>query len=364
VLQQGSSTQLFTQLQQLVSDQRYADWNSASSSSSSFSGSFSIPDEVDAAIGDGQKSNASSWGSRRSQFLSMNFQQTSSLYKNSNFLSQISVAALHEITQCAITIAGLNGKNFVAMLDRINDDRKSFAVQLTYKTGGNPNWSLTQFSVQPPDLGFSCTDGFEKASREHPIKLNELTQGINCSKSPNASLILVVDTTAGAAPAIALTSINEELQKLRDDMASQIQGLSAQVQIAAPSGRVLAFDLASCPQGWSKFLPAIGRFIRGTDPTAAGNRQLESLQDDAFQEHTFGDGGAHILRFNPVRTNNDPPNGFHDMYSTGIFGPNGLNPAFGVTTDAKIVPYGESGTPRIADETRPKNVALLYCKKD
>src|SRR3984893_7439369 len=75
VLQQGSSAQLFTQLQQLVSDQRYADWNNASSSSSSFSGSLSIPDEVDAAIGDSQTSNASSWGSRRSQFLSMNFQQ-------------------------------------------------------------------------------------------------------------------------------------------------------------------------------------------------------------------------------------------------------------------------------------------------
>jgi hypothetical protein len=301
----------------------------------------------------------------------MNFQQTSALYRNVNSLKQISVAAVREIAQCATTIAALNANGFVAMLDRINDDRRSFAIRLTYKTGGNPNWSLTQFNVQPPDPGFSCIDGYEKASNANPIKLNELTQEINCSKSPDSSLTFVVATTAGAAPAISLTSFNEEIQKLRDDLAAQIQGLSARIQISAPSGAVLAFDLAGCPAGWSKYGLAVNRFIRGIDPSAGG-RQQGSLEDDAFQGHTFGDpnpvvgvGYPKILRFNPGRTTPDPTNGFSYMQTTGIFGPNGSNPPFGPTVDAAVVPDSLGhGSPRVADETRPKNVGLLYCKKD
>jgi hypothetical protein len=249
VLRQGSMTQLFSQLQQLVNDQRYADWNNASSSSNAFNFGFSIPTELDAAIGDNQTSNSTNWGLRRSQFLSMNFQQTGSLFRTSTFLSQMSVGALNAITQCATTIAGLKASGFVAMLDKINDDRKSFAVKLTYKTGGNPDWSLTQFNVQPSDPGFNCIDGFEKASMEHPIKLNQLTQEINCAKSPNSSLTLVIQTTAGAADAIGLTSLNEEIQRLRDDMTAQIQSQAAQIAqqkiaIDAVSGRLATFKIA------------------------------------------------------------------------------------------------------------------------
>lgn len=153
--------------------------------------------------------------------------ESSSTYRNSTHLSQTSVAAVHEIVQCAIQIATINGTGFVAFLDKINDDRKSFAVRLAYKTGGDPTWKLTQFDVQPPDPAFKCSGGFQKASNEHPITFAALTQEIVCAKSPNRSLTLVAATTAGAAPAIALTSVNEEIQKLRDDTASQIQALEA-----------------------------------------------------------------------------------------------------------------------------------------
>ena len=56
VLQQGSAGQQFLQIQQLVSDQQYADWSKASSSSSSFNGSLSIPAIVDVA-----SSNSTNW---------------------------------------------------------------------------------------------------------------------------------------------------------------------------------------------------------------------------------------------------------------------------------------------------------------
>src|SRR5690348_14100793 len=57
-LEQGSSAEQFSQFQQLVASEKYEGWSAASSSSSSFNGSFSIPQEVDAAIGDSQTSNS------------------------------------------------------------------------------------------------------------------------------------------------------------------------------------------------------------------------------------------------------------------------------------------------------------------
>src|ERR1700722_18052850 len=362
VLQQGPSSQLFMQFQQLVSDQKYAEWGSASSSSGSFNGTLSVPQYVDLAIGDNQSSDASNWGRRRSQFLSMNYQEVSSSFKSSSRLTRMSQAALHEISHCAIQIASLNANGFVALLDLTNDERTAFAVSLTYKTGGNPNWSLTQFSAQPHDPGFTCIGGLEKASIERPIKLDALSQIINCSKTGNKSLILAVATTAGAAKPIALYSVDEEIQKLREDVTSQIQSLNIQVQKVAPSESVSAFALKTCPMGWSPYQPAAGRFVRGVDAT----HSLESLEEDAFQGHTFGDSsdrGPLLFRWSPTLYIIEATNGAVPKYSAGLWPDRDMS-AGTRATNAKIVSDGPNGPPRVANETRPKNVSLLYCKKD
>ena len=91
---------MFTQLQSLLSDSRYENYDSASSSTNTFNGTLNIPKKVDLAIGDNQTSNSSNWMTRRSLFLSMNYQQTSFDFKSDVFLSQWSVAAIHEIAEC------------------------------------------------------------------------------------------------------------------------------------------------------------------------------------------------------------------------------------------------------------------------
>jgi len=52
------------------------------------------------------------------------------------------------------------------------------------------------------------------------------------------------------------------------------------------------------------------------------------------------------------------------MRSAGIYGTVTDNPVYGVTTDVQIASNGVHGVPRVAVETRPKNVAVLYCIKD
>jgi len=142
---------------------------------------------------------------------------------------------------------------------------------------------------------------------------------------------------------------------------------SGEIAGAIPSGGILAFNLASCPIGWD---PADGdggrpdlrgQFIRGINDFGSaagvrtdgnedpdGLRALGVFQQDAFQGHwhyfivddSRGSGsGEHLL---------DNENG-NDFSSTRVV--------------RQAITDGVHGTPRIADETRPKNIGLIFCIK-
>lgn len=133
--------------------------------------------------------------------------------------------------------------------------------------------------------------------------------------------------------------------------------------IAAPEGAVMAFYLAACPEGWapadgSNGTPDLrGRFIRGRDDVGtgpagndpAGSRTIGNTQTDAFQGHKFGD-NSHVF-FMPVQ----------NVGANSVFGAYVLDQGLGRTDS--LISDGTNGTPRIDNETRPKNVALTYCMR-
>jgi hypothetical protein len=144
--------------------------------------------------------------------------------------------------------------------------------------------------------------------------------------------------------------------------------------IAAPRGSVVAFNSGTCPSGWSKFVPAIGRFIRGVDPEVGtgqdvdsedGRRQIGTIQEDAFQGHTLGGVSDQktelLLRWSPIRNVIHYPNGYSNEWTTGLW-PDDTNQGFRPSI-ATIVSDRKNGLPRTASETRPKNVGLLYCEQ-
>ncbi len=121
-----------------------------------------------------------------------------------------------------------------------------------------------------------------------------------------------------------------------------------------PSGAVLPFNLTTCPTGW---IPSDGtngtvdmrnRFVRGLGT----GRTLGSFQDDAFQGH------AH-----QVSAQSNGPGGGNGTYM-GTSGGRGA-----ATLDDRVLGVvgtyvgNPFGTARVADETRPDNIALLYCQK-
>lgn len=126
------------------------------------------------------------------------------------------------------------------------------------------------------------------------------------------------------------------------------------IGIGVPTGTIAAFAASSCPSGWTEYTAARGRFLRGIDNGAgvdpAGTRSPGNAQTDAFQGHW------HTM---DVRT---AAPGSYSSSGAAYGGPNAGNAA--VSDSGKpqaAISDGVNGTPRLANETRPSNVAVTFC---
>lgn len=124
-----------------------------------------------------------------------------------------------------------------------------------------------------------------------------------------------------------------------------------------PSGAIMAFDLSACPAGWSDYIPARGRFLRGVDNGAGndpdGTRAPGSIQEDALQNITGTLGGITA--------------GFHGHNASGAFVMQTASSTYRSALEGvngTQATFSASRVARTANETRPKNVAVLYCRKD
>ena len=117
--------------------------------------------------------------------------------------------------------------------------------------------------------------------------------------------------------------------------------------LSFPSGAVIAFDLEKCPTpGWEEYKLAHGRFIRGINRSGGnidpdGERKLGSIQNEQFAAHKH-----------------TRPKAVYDA---------GGGPDSSWVAHSRSFGYGHSNPPPTGTEggreTRPDNVALLYCEK-
>lgn len=164
------------------------------------------------------------------------------------------------------------------------------------------------------------------------------------------SLLVAGVTSIGSAHAQSCSTVTECAQ----EAASAAQQARDIMQTLVPSGAVIAFNLTECPSGWEPYIAAQGRFIRGFDPTGGidPGRTIGSTQEDAFQGHyhVMDKGGAPGL-WDSTQGKGPTGRAAKTDYKNGetfrVLGP---------TT-------GAHGATRIANETRPKNVSLLFCER-
>jgi microcystin-dependent protein len=107
-----------------------------------------------------------------------------------------------------------------------------------------------------------------------------------------------------------------------------------------------AVNLTSTGSGTITLVPWVDPGPRTSPSTGSGSNDVGSLEADALQGHWHDGGSGAGYGVTPVSTWINPTAGGGDPSRV-----NGWNPR----TD------GTNGAPRTASETRPRNVALLYC---
>lgn len=135
-----------------------------------------------------------------------------------------------------------------------------------------------------------------------------------------------------------------------------------------PTGAVMAFNLISCPSGWALSdgtngtRDLRGMFVRGfgtsTDGTASG--AFGQKQNDAFDSHshtgTTNSAGAHTHGYDSWSVNNDGTAGSNDANA-------GDSAIVRTTNSGGAHTHAFTTNSTGGSETRPDNVALLYCQK-
>lgn len=134
----------------------------------------------------------------------------------------------------------------------------------------------------------------------------------------------------------ALEIVKEKIDQI-ENLEDKVGDLSSELSLF--NNAIVGFKLHSCPDGWSEYKPAYGRFLRGIDKSGKnidpdGQRTLESIQQDGYTRHAHAAGNAYP----------------------------GARQGWGRTHHPSVTsgPTGYDGGP----ETRPKNVAVLFCIKN
>ena len=199
------------------------------------------------------------------------------------------------------------------------------------------------------------------------------------SISPNGTMSLTTgETTWGylGSAASYLPNLNTNNISVTTVNGSAVGGI--------PAGAVMAFDLAACPAGWSEYTAARGRFLRGMDNGAgndpSGTRVAGDVQEDGVKSHLhmvdppvtntsvdgnhthglFDGSSGSVTGFTNNYTGNNA--GFQTVASMGWYHTGLFVAAAGAHQHALNIPAFNSAATGGA-ETRPKNVAVLFCRK-
>ena len=156
------------------------------------------------------------------------------------------------------------------------------------------------------------------------------------------------------APADA-TQVMADLNSLTANGNAAIVALQAQmaakgVGLPIPSGTLAPFYLFTCPVGWTDLNTEFfgGYFLRGL----SGSYTWGAAAASSFASHYHALGSSYISAVGAATSGQQWFAGIYHAVPLVSFTGGGYNTSGGMTSG------------NIASETRPKNVALLYCYKN
>ncbi|HDR9061262.1 TPA: hypothetical protein QDB03_002881 [Burkholderia vietnamiensis] len=260
------------------------------------------------------------------------------------YLSNISPEAFETVKQC---LAIQNRTGVLIVPTKIEPEYMEVSVR-----NASPNSYTASLLAQPHGEDVNCewhanpSDPVDKGGILHLSDNHSAL--LNCRRSTRDSMRSVtVQDTLSNLPAV---SVDWGYFDRDGYPISTLAEMSRRIEMYASqlSTAVLPFDSDNCPAGWQEYVPARGRFIRGIDPDGAQDpdgktRKRGDVQEDDLKAH------RHSITLHPAW--GDKPEG-------------AVQPRWGHDDGviATEVPVNTSETG--GKETRPKNVVLLYCKKE
>jgi len=214
----------------------------------------------------------------------------------------------------------------------VQDDFENFTVRLDRNTKSKTFIK----SISPSNV--SCKYG------DSPIISGTIIEGskiaISCKKSAKKAAIFTIATDGeGYSNEVTIPASKDRLYQLE----AKLIELEEQLAMNSPSKVIITVKENSCPEGWRDYAPAYGVFVRGIDKTGnhdEANRPVGNFQEQSIQKH------AHkVTVFGRKRSGKATYDRFDAASYDG--------------SSVKTTSEGETGT----KETRPKNIALLYCEK-
>lgn len=180
----------------------------------------------------------------------------------------------------------------------------------------------------------------------------QTTDVLRCSRATTASkgYVVVYSESAAEKPTTFAWQAYQGETPVNQIAALQERLTRAEGALTTLQNSVVAFDSKACPAGWVEYAPAYGRFVRGLDRGETkqdpdGLREPGSVQASAVGRHTHSVDAPF------------PYAGAAKNATAFVVGPAGVS-------YLRIGAKTEQGTAKadgLAPESRPINVALLYC---
>ena len=248
------------------------------------------------------------------------------------------------------------GKNILFDMVNMSIRPEELMIPVSFKTDEkNAQAELTNFA----STGVTCSWNRNESTPKDIVLEGDSQASLVCNRSSrNERHDVIIMRTDGIGGTIKIPWMAHDPDGLPVDFVRALEekhqsSIERHEQLLSSlQGVIVPFEAADCPNGWSEYTPARGRFIRGINRDTTENkidpdgiRKPGSLQDDSFEKHTHQSGVASNQRGFPDGSRGTGRNQYeNESYWRG---PVSLSQVTGQS--------GES-------ETRPKNVALLYCQ--
>lgn len=234
----------------------------------------------------------------------------------------------------------------------LSRDNSKMILQVSHKTGSSSDKALMTFTASG---SAQCAWLDKKELPAERVVDGNTTRLIECSRpagDTTDTTVVVSRQDSGNGDGVQF-EWRLQSQAAKDAELAQMKAQYNELKNelvhtwASLAGGVLAFESTSCPAGWSDYTPAYGRFIRAIDRSAKpidplGLRAPGSLQDADLAPHTHSTFGY---------------NHEHGLYKRAGKGNSNFD---ALNVQAITVKESSSGSGK---ETRPANVALLFCQR-